>query len=178
MTKIPGCQVVYENHQEILGLIEAERVQWSKDRPKKRMMELVAQSGTPPAEQKGDSRRAVFQFLRSPVEIKRKADGGLRSLTTVVNALDTATQKVTPTGRLEEIECDMVLRSIGYKSLPLSGVPFDHKNGLVPNINGRVCTDATLVSNLSTRRFLSTLGPLKPSCAERGCPRIVHFGLA
>jgi hypothetical protein len=32
----------------------------------------------------------------------------------------------------------LVLKSIGYKSLPLEGVPFDTKRGVVPNAAGRV----------------------------------------
>jgi len=32
-----------------------------------------------------------------------------------------------------------VLRSIGYKSIPLQeGVPFDNRMGVIPNIDGRV----------------------------------------
>lgn len=34
----------------------------------------------------------------------------------------------------------LVLKSIGYKSLPLEGVPFDSKQGIVPNAGGRVLT--------------------------------------
>jgi hypothetical protein len=34
----------------------------------------------------------------------------------------------------------LVLKSIGYKSLPLDGVPFDSKQGVVPNAAGRVLT--------------------------------------
>lgn len=32
----------------------------------------------------------------------------------------------------------LVLKSIGYKSLPLDGVPFDSKQGVVPHAAGRV----------------------------------------
>lgn len=47
------------------------------------------------------------------------------------------------TGQTYDIECGMVLRSIGYKSIPLQeGVPFDHKMGVIPNIEGRVVEEA------------------------------------
>eukprot|EP00879_Flechtneria_rotunda_P020975 GHRR01022087.1.p1 GENE.GHRR01022087.1~~GHRR01022087.1.p1 ORF type:complete len:110 (-),score=28.42 GHRR01022087.1:930-1259(-) len=42
------------------------------------------------------------------------------------------------TGEFEEYPVQMVLKSIGYKSLPLEGVPFDHRQGVVPNYGGRV----------------------------------------
>ena len=32
----------------------------------------------------------------------------------------------------------MVLRSVGYQSVPLDGVPFDERNAVVPNAAGRV----------------------------------------
>ena len=33
---------------------------------------------------------------------------------------------------------DQVLRSIGYRSLPIEGVPFDEKTGVIPNVAGRI----------------------------------------
>lgn len=52
-----------------------------------------------------------------------------------------------------------VLRSIGYKSIPLQeGVPFDHKMGVIPNIDGRVVEEAgsrQLVKGLATLFILA-----------------------
>jgi adrenodoxin-NADP+ reductase len=42
------------------------------------------------------------------------------------------------TGAFEDIEAQLVLKSIGYKSLPLAGAPFDARAGVVPNVAGRV----------------------------------------
>jgi len=146
MTKLPDCQVIYDDHEGTLRMIAEAKPQWSKDRPKKRMMELLEQNGAKPADVKPKSRKGTFKFLRSPVEIKRDPEGKVRSLVMAVNILDPATEKAMQTTQHEEEECGMVLRSIGYKSLPITGIPFDAGKGLVPNINGRVCTDATLVS--------------------------------
>lgn len=35
----------------------------------------------------------------------------------------------------------LVLKSIGYKSVPVDGLPFDHHKGVVPNVMGRVLSD-------------------------------------
>ena len=43
-----------------------------------------------------------------------------------------------PTGETETIECGIVLRSVGYKGVPLAGVPFDEATGTIPNDRGRV----------------------------------------
>ncbi len=44
----------------------------------------------------------------------------------------------TGTGELETLDVSMVLRSVGYQSVPLPGVPFDERAAVVPNVAGRV----------------------------------------
>ncbi|MCQ4041822.1 FAD-dependent oxidoreductase [Streptantibioticus rubrisoli] len=48
---------------------------------------------------------------------------------------------VLGTGRFEEIEAQLVLRSVGYRGVPLPGLPFDAERGVVPNAAGRVLRD-------------------------------------
>jgi len=45
---------------------------------------------------------------------------------------------LTGTGELENIPAQMVLRSVGYQSVPLPGIPFDERTHTVPNSEGRV----------------------------------------
>jgi ferredoxin--NADP+ reductase len=54
----------------------------------------------------------------------RDADGSLRAR--------------TATDRLETIECGLVLRCVGYRATPVTGVPFDDRRGTLPNERGRV----------------------------------------
>jgi ferredoxin--NADP+ reductase len=42
------------------------------------------------------------------------------------------------TGELETLDVQLVLRSVGYQSVPLDGVPFDESHAVVPNDQGRV----------------------------------------
>lgn len=42
------------------------------------------------------------------------------------------------TGDTQDIPCQMVLLSVGYRGDPLPGVPYDERNGSVPNVDGRV----------------------------------------
>lgn len=46
---------------------------------------------------------------------------------------DTVQQKAVGLGQYEHLPAQMVLQSIGYRSLPLEGIPFDHGNGTIPN---------------------------------------------
>ena len=48
------------------------------------------------------------------------------------------TGALTGTGRRETLSVQMVLRSVGYQSVPLAGVPFDEGSFTVPNAEGRV----------------------------------------
>ena len=36
----------------------------------------------------------------------------------------------------------MVLRSVGYQSVPLAGVPFDERTHTIPNVSGRVLSES------------------------------------
>src|SRR5262249_40653907 len=43
-----------------------------------------------------------------------------------------------PTEEREVIDCGVVFRSVGYRGVPLPGVPFDEERGTLPNEGGRV----------------------------------------
>ena len=87
----------------------------------------------------GKRRRIVLRFLRSPIEIK--GDGRVQSIVVGSNRLERADDgrvRAVDTGEREEIECGLVLRSIGYKGIGLDGLPFDDERGVIPNDHGRV----------------------------------------
>jgi ferredoxin--NADP+ reductase len=87
-------------------------------------------------------RRIDLRFLRSPVEIR----GNVR-----VEAIDVRRNEIVRSddGSLraraleqdvETIECGLVLRSVGYRAVPLPDVPFDERYFVLPNKRGRVLT--------------------------------------
>jgi ferredoxin--NADP+ reductase len=45
------------------------------------------------------------------------------------------------TGELEVLPADLVVRSVGYRGIPLPGLPVDERSGTVPNDAGRVLRD-------------------------------------
>ncbi len=81
------------------------------------------------------SRRLTVRFWQRPVEID--GWGGVEDLTLERTRLDEA-GKFVGTGQLETLKVQMVLRSVGYQSVPLAGVPFDERSHTVPNEAGRV----------------------------------------
>jgi len=44
-------------------------------------------------------------------------------------------------GRRPTLAADLVVRSVGYRGLPLAGIPFDDRTGRVPHAEGRVIRD-------------------------------------
>ena len=90
-------------------------------------------------EPEGKRRRVVLRFCTSPVEIR--GDGKVESIVIARNELyedESGAIRARDTGEREELECGIVLRSIGYKGIGLDGVPFDSGRGLIPNQAGRV----------------------------------------
>jgi ferredoxin/flavodoxin---NADP+ reductase len=87
----------------------------------------------------GKNKRIVLRFLSSPVEIE--GDGKVERVVVGKNELyrdDSGAIRPRDTGERETIECGMVLRSIGYKGVPVDGAPFDERKGVIPNDGGRV----------------------------------------
>jgi ferredoxin/flavodoxin---NADP+ reductase len=92
------------------------------------------------APQSDAGRRIELRFLRSPVEIR--GDGRVDAIDVrrnrIVRDAD-GNLRAEPTDEpLETIECGLVLRSVGYRAVPLPEVPFDERYFVLPNDRGRV----------------------------------------
>lgn len=83
-------------------------------------------------------RRIVFRYLAAPSELlgDDHVTGVRIERTELVD--DSGRLSARPTGRFEDLPATLVLRSIGYRGVPLPGVPFDDVRGVVPNTGGRV----------------------------------------
>ncbi len=89
-------------------------------------------------EPEGKPRRIVLRFLVSPVAIL--GTDRVEGVEVVRNELVEEDGRIVarPTGEMEVIPCGLVLRSVGYKGVPVPGVPFDERAGTIPNDRGRV----------------------------------------
>jgi ferredoxin--NADP+ reductase len=83
----------------------------------------------------GGARRLTVRFWLKPVEIL--GHSAVEGLTLERTRLD-ETGRLVGTGEQETLDVQMVLRSVGYQSVPLAGVPFDDRAAIVPNEAGRV----------------------------------------
>jgi ferredoxin--NADP+ reductase len=86
------------------------------------------------------ARRIELRFLSSPVEIR--GDGRVEAIDVARNEIvrdDEGWLRARPVGdEIETIECGLVLRSVGYRAVPLPDVPFDERRFVLPNDRGRV----------------------------------------
>ena len=89
----------------------------------------------------GREKRIHFLFLRSVVEIVEDDEGRTARIKLERNELrptETGYLNSHGTGEYETLEVGMVMRSIGYRSEPLPGVPYHQRWGVISNTDGRV----------------------------------------
>ena len=94
-----------------------------------------AQGGAAEPSASGHARRLILRFWLRPVRILGTDQvTGIELERTSIDA----SGALVGTGTVETLDVQMVLRSVGYQSVPLPGVPFDPRASVVPNALGRV----------------------------------------
>lgn len=79
-----------------------------------------------------------FHFLKSPTALR--GSGVVQQIVLERNRLCGAAfaQQAVGTAQHSELSCDIVFRSIGYRGVPIPGLPFNDSLGIVPHRAGRV----------------------------------------
>ncbi len=118
----------------IVDPAQLEGVAEPEDTTKRRNLELLREyAARVPA---GRSHRLELRFLRSPLEILGAGtDGPVTGVRVGINRLVTGSDgriSAEPTGEEEVIECGLVLRSIGYRGVPIRGHPVRRAAGPDP----------------------------------------------
>ncbi|MGW5638950.1 FAD-dependent oxidoreductase [Streptomyces sp. NPDC003832] len=86
-------------------------------------------------------RHIRLRFFLRPVELLAE-DGRVGAVRFERTAPD-GRGGVLGTGRFEVVRAQLVLRSVGYRGVPLEGLPFDPATATVPHSAGRVLRDGT-----------------------------------
>ena len=90
----------------------------------------------------GDKARKIRLRLRvSPVEVHGE-DGSVTGVTIEHNELvldEAGNLRPRGTGKRERIASQLMLRAVGYRGIPIEGLPFDERTGIITNRDGRVC---------------------------------------
>jgi ferredoxin--NADP+ reductase len=91
---------------------------------------------------RGGARRIRLRFFLRPVELLA-VDGRVGAVR-LERTVPDGHGGVTGTGRYEDVAAQLVLRSVGYRGVPLDGLPFDAGTGTVPHRAGRVLRDGAV----------------------------------
>ncbi|MBI5415404.1 MAG: FAD-dependent oxidoreductase [Candidatus Omnitrophica bacterium] len=93
-------------------------------------------------------KKFFVHFLKSPVELRGKEN--VEKVILEENELigEPGKQTARGTGKTEELACDLFFRSVGYRGVPIEGVPFDERRGVIPNKEGRVVRGEQIVPGL------------------------------
>lgn len=146
----------------------------SADRADVRKVEIIQElSHRQPT---GKAKRLTLRFLVSPTELIGDEAGHVKQMKLVHNELyatDAGSLRSRSTDRTETLDVGLVFRSIGYRGVPLPGVPFNDSWGVIPNDAGRVIDMQTKepVCGLYTAGWIKrgptgVIGTNKPDAAE------------
>lgn len=124
----------------------------------------------------GKPRQLIIRFLVSPVELIGNEEGRVVAMRLVKNKLyatEAGTLRPKPTDEFEMLPVGLVFRSVGYRGVPLPGVPFHEKWGVILNDKGRVINPETkqpvigeYAAGWIKRGPSGVIGTNKPDAAE------------
>jgi ferredoxin--NADP+ reductase len=117
------------------------------------------------------TKRFVVQFFKSPIELM--GEDQLERIRLVKNKLsgEPGKQKAEPTDETMELECGAFFRSVGYRGIPIPGVPFHDRWGIFPNDSGRITDNGEPIAGLYAVGWIKrgpsgVIGTNKPDSIE------------
>ncbi|CAL5444419.1 unnamed protein product [Camellia sinensis] len=153
LREVLGIKDLHINIKEAdLVKTPADEEELKNSRIPKRVYELlskVAVSG--PSHRSSDQRELHIVFFRKPDGFLDSDDrsghvvGVCFEKTILKESVGSGKQVAVGIGQFEDLECRLVLKSIGYRSVPVDDLPFDaHKDQrIVPNVGGCVLINSS-----------------------------------
>jgi len=136
--------LVIRPEEAVLDDLSRAELEAGGDRMLQRKVEMIQElAAREPSEKE---RRLFLRFLVSPVEIIDDGSGAAAAIRMVRNRLvatESGALAAEATGECETIEAGLVFRSVGYRGVPLPGVPFHERWGIILNQGGRVLDDVS-----------------------------------
>jgi ferredoxin--NADP+ reductase len=172
--ELGGADVTARPDEVALDPYSQAELMRAQDRTLARKVELLRGFST--RARAGKPRLLTLRFLVSPVELHGDASGRVVGMRLVRNALikeKNGALRAAPMGWYEELPVELVFRSVGYRGVPLPGVPFDEIRGVIPNERGRVTNPGSpipsprlYVAGWIKRGPSGVIGTNKPDAAE------------
>ncbi|KAI7981480.1 hypothetical protein LOK49_Contig36G00005 [Camellia lanceoleosa] len=151
LREVLGIKDLHINIKEAdLAKTPADEEELKNSRIQKRVYELLSKAAVSrPSHRSSDQRELHFVFFRKPDGFLDSDDRsghvvGVRFEKTILKeSVGSGKQVAVGTGQFEDLECRLVLKSIGYRSVPVDDLPFDAHKGIVPNVGGRVLINSS-----------------------------------
>ncbi|PUZ75090.1 hypothetical protein GQ55_1G121100 [Panicum hallii var. hallii] len=143
-----------------LATSPADEEEMRSSRIQRRVYELLSKAASAHRDNScNDQKELHFVFFRRPTRFTPSENGstvGAVELEKTALKVDEVTRKqvAVGTGEFEDLKCGLVLKSIGYKSLPVQGLPFDKIRGVVPNLRGRVMSSESETATVETGLYV------------------------
>jgi ferredoxin--NADP+ reductase len=172
--ELPDADIVVRPDETELDPLSREALEKGADRAGTKKVEILQAYARRSPE--GKRRRLTVRFLVSPLAVLDDGSGAVGGIRLVRNRLVASaagTIQAQPTEQVEELAAGLVFRSVGYRGVPLPGVPFDGKWGVVLNEKGRVLDPDTkqplpgeYTAGWIKRGPTGVIGTNKPDAAE------------
>ncbi len=140
-----------------------------KNSAKAKNFEILKGFAERPAGTKG--RKFICHFHKSPKELQ--GSNRIEKVVLERNELsgEPGRQKARGTGELEELKCDVFFRSVGYRGVPIEGVPFREDWGVFENEAGRITDQGKVVPGMYCAGWIKrgpsgVIGTNKPDAEE------------
>ncbi len=146
LTRLADCNCIVRAEDLLLNEASERELEEPAARRNMACLREVAAHPSDPAKR----RQIHLGFLMSPVRVQ--GSSRVESIILERNQLqgEPFRQSARGTGEVLEIPCGLVFSSIGYRAIPVPGVPFENRLGIITNHEGRVIEDGHVVPGLYT----------------------------
>jgi ferredoxin--NADP+ reductase len=163
--ELEDADVVVDPQDLELNQASQSEIDVLKWRDARKNLEILREFAARPAA--GKSRRLVIPFYRSPKEFR----GHELVLERNTLAGEAGAQRAVGSGQVETVACGALFRSVGYRGVPIVGVPFDERAGIIPNVEGRVMSEGAPLSGFYVVGWIKrgpsgVIGTNKPDASE------------
>jgi ferredoxin/flavodoxin---NADP+ reductase len=172
--ELADAEITVPADEAELDPVSRASLEKTQDRATTKKVEIIKSYAGRPATAK--SRRLVLRFLLAPVELVGDAEGRVSAIKLVKNVLvatPSGSLQAKATDQFETLPVGLVFRSVGYRGVPVPGVPFHEAWGVILNDKGRVLDPETkqpIVGEYTAgwikRGPSGVIGTNKPDAAE------------
>ena len=166
--ELSDCNPIVQEQDLVLNAESKKELEEKSNITNKKIYDLFANFSKRELDS-NKSKKCFFSFLLGPKEIR--GNTSIEKLILEKNELSGEAFKQSAKGINETIEMDagILFRSIGYRGVPISDVPFHEGWGTIPNEKGRVTdTDGVIVEQLYTGGWIKR-GPSGIIGTNRAC---------